>query len=453
MPQDTHTSADAQRRTVSLQAELRVCAETKSWRRKVELWLLNDATNRNDWRYENLEQHRRLFEDTPILVAYVNGKIGDGHNFDEATNPDGTTSTSFMSATAERIVGYFKSEKDIRMEEADGKTWIVGTGYIWRWYAQELVQKLERQGLKGMPVSIETLIDEMHKDGTTEVFTKYQILGTTILGDDVTPAVADASIRALSAIGANNVKQMTLRVASEQKKRAENPQSANKTCKGVKQNMRVKDLEKSFPNSLVLAVDGRNVALLSENGALQFCTADKNGDEIVTGARVDVTANAVITVGEATMEVPVDAITEKLNARIAELTANLEQEKAERQTVTAALDAMQKAEKARREDAVRDAIKSRVAEIVAENDGVISADACDDLLTDERISEFAELVDKDGNFCGNKAAREKVDSLCMDKILAAAKARANAAQNKFSWATFADAANPDADNPFAKTRD
>ena len=72
-----------------------------------------------------------------------------------------------MSATAERIVGWFRDESDIRLETIDNKVWIVGTGYIWKWYAQELVAKLRGQGRgkSEMSVSIETLIDEMHMDG------------------------------------------------------------------------------------------------------------------------------------------------------------------------------------------------------------------------------------------------------------------------------------------------
>ena len=214
---------------VSFTGSLRELAEGEGLLQKVEVMLLNDEINRNNWRYLNLEEHRKLFADTPLLVAYKGKKVGDGHNFDEVRNPDGTVTASFMSATAERIVGWFKSESDIRMETIGNKTWIVGIGYIWKWYAQELVAKLRGQGRAndGMAVSIETLIDEMHIDGKTEVYTKYQVLGTTILGDDVAPAVKDAAIRALSAIGTTGIRELTLRVAAANPQPTEESETDN----------------------------------------------------------------------------------------------------------------------------------------------------------------------------------------------------------------------------------
>ena len=76
-------------RLVSVKGELRVLAETDGLRQRVELRLLNGKTNRNNWRYENIAEHSKLFADTPILVAYVGEKIGDGHNFEEYIDENG----------------------------------------------------------------------------------------------------------------------------------------------------------------------------------------------------------------------------------------------------------------------------------------------------------------------------------------------------------------------------
>lgn len=413
--------------------ELRLLADNKNeWFVKVELWLLNDETNRNNWRYENLEQHRHLFANTPLLIAYKGNKIGDGHNFEEVTNSDGTVTASFMSATAERIVGYFRQDSDIRIEKADGKTWIVGTGYIWKWYAQELVKKLKKQGLQGMSVSIETLIDEMHKDGTTEVFTKYQVLGTTILGDDVSPAVADANIKLLSAIGLDEVRKMTLRVASEQKEaqqtHTKNPQQKSK--KGEKRPMKITELASKFPGFTVLAVDGKNVALLSDKGTPYLSTAEKDGEEVIVGAKTEIAANASFTSGDTNMTVPVEAITEALNARIFALESSLKDVTDARDTALKTLGDMQKAEKARRMSAVRKAIKDHFKEI-RENAGVdIASDGCDDLLTDEKVEAFAGM-EAGSEFCGEEAACREVDARCMAAILAAKKQVRNNA--KYAW--------------------
>ena len=417
--------------------ELKMLAETKNWYQKVELWLLNDITNRNNWRYERLDEHKKLFAGTPILVAYVGNSVGDGHNFEEVRNADGSVTASFMSATAERVVGYFKDESDIRIEVKDGQKWIVGTGYIWKWYAQELVAKLKKQGIEGMPISIETLVDEMYMDGTTEVFTKWQVLGCTILGLNVAPAVADANIRALSAIGSKEVREMTLRVASVQREQAEkenkNPQN-KKNSKGVTNTMKVKDLENKFPNFTVLAVNGKNVALLSDKGVPYVSTAEKNGEEIAVGLTTEIAVNACFGEGDNKVDVPIEIIMDKFNSKIAEQAKELEKEKAEKSTAMNALEAMQKAEKNRRINAVKEAIKKRLNEIRESNKDVDIADnECDELLADEKLAEYAECEGKDGAFCGEEKACKDVDARCMSKIIEAGKNRQNASKNQFAW--------------------
>ena len=353
---------------ISVTGQLRILSESDGWKQKVELWLLNSEVNRNNWQYVNLEQHKNLFAETPILVAYVGDKIGDGHNFEEVREADGSIKASFMASTAERIVGYFKSSGDIRIAEREGKQWIVGTGYIWKWYARELVKKLERQGLQGMPVSIETLIDEMHTNGTTEVFTKYQILGTTILGDDVSPAVENANIRALSAIGRKEVREMTLRVAS-QNEQSQNNNPQTKTRKGETKTMKLKDLQPKFNGFTVLAVDGEKVALLSDKGVPHLSTAKKDGDDYVIGTKDEVKANAVFGNGDSSMEIPVEAITEVLIERCNSLERDLADEKEAKATVEKTLCNMQKSENNRRKKLVKETIKSRLNEIRENNDG------------------------------------------------------------------------------------
>lgn len=417
--------------------ELKMLAETKDWYQKVELWLLNDITNCNNWRYERLDEHKKLFAGTPILVAYVGNSVGDGHNFEEVRNADGSVTASFMSATAERVVGYFKDDSDIRIEVKDGQKWIVGTGYIWKWYAQELVAKLKKQGIEGMPISIETLVDEMYMEETTEVFTKWQVLGTTILGQNVAPAVADANIRALSAIGSKEVREMTLRVASAQQQQAEkenkNPQN-KKNQKGVTNTMKVKDLENKFPNFTVLAVNGKNVALLSDKGVPYISTAEKNGEEIAVGLTTEIAVNACFGDGEDSVKVSIDLITEKLNAEIIKLKTELEKANGEKTTAMNALEAMQKAEKSRRVNAVKEAIKKRLAEIKDSNkDADIAENECDDLMTDEKLEEYAECENKDGAFCGEERACKDVDARCMSKIIEAGKAKNKVQKNQFAW--------------------
>jgi hypothetical protein len=428
---------------VSATGTLHILSEVVGWKQKVELWLLNSKVNRNNWKYINLEQHKDLFAETPILVAYVGDKIGDGHNFEEVKNADGSVTASFMASTAERIVGYFKSASDIRIEEKDGQKWIVGVGYIWKWYAQELVKKLKRQGLEGMSVSIETLIDEMYTEGTTEVFTKYQVLGTTVLGDDVSPAVESANIRALSAIGRKEVREMTLRVASENEKSPKNnPQT--KTRKGETKTMKLKELQPKFNGFTVVAVDGERVALLSDKGVPHLSTAKKDGDDYIIGTKDEVKANATFQDGENGIVIPVEAITEAYIARCSELEEKLAKATAVNSAKDEIITKMQNTEKARRKNAVKEAIKNRLNQINANSEDEIEEDACNTLLTDEKVEEYACMEDKDGNFCGDVAACKDVDSICMNRRIEKNKIKANASKSKFAWeADGAGASNKD----------
>lgn len=423
-----------QQHNASAEGILKVLSSGNGLMQDVELWLLNNKKNRNKWTYLNLEKHLDLFEHIPILVAYVDGKLGkeSGHNFREIRKPDGTVYASFLDEDAEHIVGFIPDKKNVRIETKDGIPWIVAKGQIWKWYAQELVAHLKEQGLEGQQISIETLVEETTYDAQNdEVFTKWLPIGVTVLGCQ--EAVEGAFIKTLSALGVEQIREKTLRVASMyQEKENKNPQN-KKNQKGVTNTMKVKDLENKFPNFTVLAVNGKNVALLSDKGTPYISTAEKNGEEIAVGLTTEIAVNACFGDGEDSVKVPVDLITEKLNAEIASLKSDLKKANDEKSTALNALEAMQKAEKARRVNAVKEAIKKHLEEIKNNTGANIADNECDDLMTDEKLAEYAECEDKDGAFCGEEKACKDVDARCMSKIIEAGKAKQNALKNQFAW--------------------
>lgn len=426
---------------VSFTGSLRVLSEGEGLLQKVEVMLLNDEVNRNNWRYLNLEEHRKLFADTPLLVAYKGKKVGDGHNFDEVRNPDGTVTASFMSATAERIVGWFKSESDIRMETIGNKTWIVGIGYIWKWYAQELVAKLRGQGRAndGMAVSIETLIDETHMDGKTEVYTKYQVLGTTILGDDVAPAVKDAAIRALSAIGTTGIRELTLRVASANPQPTEESETDNgsegkpgpvknkeKTLMNSKLN---KELAALFPDFRFISATENSVALCSAEGDFYRVPYSVENGQIIPGAKTVVNAVVVLGEGDEAISLPLDDLRNEDKAKIESLTAKLNEAEKKAADAEEKNKTLETRETARRLKSVKDAINARYAEICESTDGAeVCKESVDALLTEGKLASYAAKEDENGEFCGDEIARRDVDAICMEAVISAGKkAKENAA--------------------------
>ena len=426
---------------VSFQGQLRLLEERNGWLQKVEVWLLNEDINRNNWKYVNLDEHRKLFAKTPLLCAYVGDKIADGHNFtmrkDEKT---GKEFADFTDASAERIVGYFANDEDIRIEYRDGKKWIVGVGTIFSWYNRQLVDKLKERG--ELSVSIETLIDEMHYEGKTEVFTKYQILGTTILNEKVNPAVVGANIKTLQFKG--DSQELTMRVASFDEQQTglpkEEPQTQKQnqnSKKGATRTMakvrRLEDLRPMFPNYTVLGVKDQTVALLNEKGrCCSYTFLDENETTVAPERIAEVTVNSVFGEGENAIEISAEELVGSVQAQLNSTKSALDTATAENTKLTEKINEMTEAEKKRRKKVVEKAIKERLDENRKDCGADIDEHLCDDMLAEDCIGKYAEM-EKDGEFCGDSAAVNEVDARCMRKIKEASKAKNNAAQHKYVW--------------------
>lgn len=430
-------SPEDNRRTIT--GQLRILSERKKnpYLVPVELWLLNDRTNRNNWRYENLEEHKNLFEDTPILVAYKGEKIGDKHNFEIRKDEEGKEYASFLAPDAERIVGWFPQKSEIRTESKDGLLWIVGKGFLWVWYARELVDTIVAQGGSGMDVSIETLIDVMRKEGSTEVFEKYTILGTTILGLDVAPAVAGAHIRTLSG---EQLKELKIRAASYEGERS-NGKSNNK--KGVKKAMSkttVAQVQKLFPEHRVLAVseDGMNVCLLAKNGtAAKYTFVSKDDMAAVVPERIEsVNACALFDFGaDNSVSVDVNDITDALVADL--VTANAGKAEAESKLAKAdeRICEMEKAEKTRRVEAAKKAVRAKLAELNANRkaDEKFDEKICDEICKAADEGEFTECANENGEWCGESKATEKLMAKCMAEQSKLDAKLNSASEKSFAW--------------------
>ena len=440
-------------RIVAAEGQLRLLSEQSGWLQKVEVRLLNSELNRNGWIYTNLAEHRKLFARTPLLCAYVGDKIADGHNFTMRKDTQtGEEYADFTAANAERIVGYFAKDEDIRLETIDGKEWIVGVGTIFTWYNRQLVEKLKERG--SLSVSIETLIDEMHKEGDVEIFTKYQILGTTILNEKVNPAVVGANIKTLQFRG--DIQEYTMRIASFDEQRSGLPKQEPQTQKNKKNQekgeartmakvRKIDDLRSLFPAHTVLAVNGQSVALLNEKGHACVYTFRDNETTVVNEQIVEVAANSVFGEGDSAVVVSSDELVGAVQARLDATKTALDKATAENADLTAKINAMTEAEKKRREKLVRDAVNSELAENreCFKGEADIDEHLCDELLTDERVCKYAEMVDCDGNFCGDERARADVNDKCNKAVREAKKERQAKNNSHFDWGTIVEG-NPEA---------
>ena len=420
---------------------------------RVQIMALNSEINRNGWRYINLEQHLDEFRDIPILTAYVMGGavIGDGHNYNMKRDPKtGEEYASFTASDAERIVGWVPKDANIRIENIDGTDWVVVDASIWRWYAKELVDQIAIQGSSW--VSIETLVLEEHKGESGEdVEEKYLVLGVTILGNGVEPAVAGANIRTLSELSElrSNQAENILKAASYAKQE-ENPEEddpdddpneddpddessetepQNNQTKGVKKVMtylsrkELAELGKKFPDHKVLAAvqaeDGAiRVCLMAKDASTSVYKMDSMDDTIVPEKFRRAVAKVNFILGEDCDNAEIDAceMTEEMAAEVAEACDNAEKLEAQLNAANERIKAMETAERARRVQAAKAAAKAALDAKNANRQAKAKFDEAilDPINADIDAGKYTEKVNADGLWIGDAEVEMRVKAACAD---------------------------------------
>ena len=413
--------------------QLRVLETTNPKLYPVEIMALNSEVNRNNWQYVNLQQHLGEFLDIPILTAYVMGGmvIGDGHNYNMKRDANGEEYASFTASDAERIVGWIpKDASNVRLEVVDGTEWVVVRGNLWSWYAKELVDQIARQG--SMEVSIETLVlDESQGENGVDIEEKYLVLGITILGNGVEPAVAGANIRTLSELSElrSNMAENILKAASyvPEEKSASEPQ--NNETKGVKKRMtyfsrkELAELGKKFPDFKVLA------AVQDENGAIRVCLMAKDAstsmykmdsreDTIVPEKFQRISAKVNFDIGADCDNAEIDAceMTEEMAAEVAEACDNAKKLEAQLNAANERIQAMEAAENTRRVQAAKDRAKAVLNSLNANRsakekfeDSILNA-----VIADIDAGVYTARVNAEGNWIGDAEVEMRVKGLCMD---------------------------------------
>lgn len=400
----------------------------------VEIMALNSEVNRNNWQYVNLEQHLNEFLDIPILTAYVGGGlvVGDGHNYNMKRDENGEEYASFTASDAERIVGWIpKDASNVRLEVVDGVEWVIVKGNLWAWYCKELVDQIARQG--SMEVSIETLVtDERQGENNVDIEEKYLVLGITILGSGVEPAVVGANIKTLSELSElrSNMAENILKAASyEKKETSDSEPKNNETEKGVKKRMTyfsrkdLAELGKKFPDYKVLA------AVQDETGAIRVCLMAKDAstsrykmdslnDTIVPEKFEKATAKVNVDMGDGcdNAEVDVCEVTEEMAAEVAEACDNAAKLEAQLNAAKEQIKAMEIAENARRVQAAKDKAKAVLNSLNANRSAKekFEESILNPVIADIDAGKYTARVNADGNWIGEAEVEMRVKGLCMD---------------------------------------
>lgn len=429
----------------AINGELKLLQNGDDYITDVSLDLLSSPTNRNGWKYENLEEHLSEFVRKPILIAYpkVHGKtkIGDGHNFREKTDPQtGEKYADFTDPDAERMVGISAFDlEDVSINQRGSDTWISSKGVVYSWYAKQLTDKLKssEQGA-GMGVSIETLIEEGHVENGIEIFTKWKVLGVTILADDVRPAVADAKIATLSDREAE-IDRMKLRVASYRGENRQIMETAHETKKGTSKRMafnkvQLEALGEKFDGYRIVGCseDGKNIALLSKtDNCFYGYTFGDETDEVITDNIKPVALNAEADFGE-DVKVALDAIGAYVD-EIKSLTAKANDAEARADKAEAKVAELTDKETKRRNKAVVAAIKELVKAYNADAEEPIDDKECADIVDAAEKGEFSDCDNAEGEFCGEEKACALVKAKIFDHEAAIRAKKSAAAATVHSW--------------------
>lgn len=412
----------------------------------VEIRMMREGINRNRWDYRNLDTYYQTFVGQPILCAFVNGKIGDGHNMREKTNRDtGERYYSFTDATSERIVGTLSNDiEDFSIVEENGEKWLVAKGRLWEFYAPELVQKIIRTGR--MDVSVETLVEDSQQEGEVEVFTKWTGLGVTILGDDVQPAIPNASIKALELLK-DEFAEAKLKAASYEQSLEDNKQTNEEKIieRGKNEMTSLNKRELSalrdtyFKDYRVLSAShdkekGETLVCLMKDGATyQYVLGDAETTvqpERIVSVHVNATVNfddeRNLSVDTGDMIDVIAKDYETLNAKYNELEAKANKANEE-------LDALKKSETKRRIKAAKKAAEDTLKAYNQTSDVKVSETILVKINEDIEKGEYSECEDKDGEWCGEEEVANDVLAECAKEVQKANEAKAAKERTQMVW--------------------
>ena len=419
--------------------ELRVMQKLSEYEFGVEVWVMREGLNRNKWDYRNLSEHYLSFVGRPILCAYVRDRIGDGHNMTEKINSrTGERYYSFTGDTAERIVGTLSDNaEDFALVQRDGHKWLVAKGRLFSFYAPELVEKIVRTGR--MDVSAETEVRKGRTEGETEIYTEWFGLGVTVLGDGVEPAIPGAGIAALTAMQQefNSIKLRAASLSTSRNKAAKK-KAEHKGVNGKMNKQAAARLAGRFEGfSIVgLSADGMRVALIDSAGSPYTYTFNEEDKGEVVSSRI---VPAVLSVsfefdGEAENAVDADLvdILDYVTASIRTEDADARELRRQLDEANQTISALNAAEHSRRLQAVKDALHGALDEIRA-----ASADEGLDLEPEmnalcERAEEFA-AMERDGAFCGDTEARDRLRAEHSAKLIARCAERRARGEDSFAW--------------------
>lgn len=173
---------------------------------KIRIYVMHDGVNYNNsfFSKEAMDNARDSIVDIPIL-AFI--KVDDGTDHQDFGGHEMSLVIDSNGARLKylgRPIGVIpETGNNYHYEEWEGRTYVVVDGYIWNDYANEALDILKRDGVKGQ--SMEIRIDDYVEGSDPVEITKYRYTGLTLLGDDHIPAMEGAKAELIGNFTKNEV--------------------------------------------------------------------------------------------------------------------------------------------------------------------------------------------------------------------------------------------------------
>ena len=165
----------------------------------VKIRIMSSGVNWNgsDFVIDSLEMAKDTVSYAPILANIVKRDDGEldanGHDIDFEMKIDYMGNISFKETYIEKPVGVFLANScERKYDEENNVYFLEAYGYIWKQYS-DMYDILKRDEMKDVSVEIEVQDGSYRDDGIYEI-RGFNVLGCTILGNGVLPAIDNSRV-------------------------------------------------------------------------------------------------------------------------------------------------------------------------------------------------------------------------------------------------------------------
>lgn len=161
---------------------------------KLKIYVMHDGINLNESNFnmDSIEAAKESIKNIPIL-AFVKESDGEdnkdfaGHEMELIFKDD-----EYKIRYLGRPIGVIPADNNnYRYETIDDRTYVVVDGYVWKDYANDALDILEKDGEKSQSMEITVDNYSFSDDGICNII-DYKYTGVCLLGDDVLPAMENA---------------------------------------------------------------------------------------------------------------------------------------------------------------------------------------------------------------------------------------------------------------------